>query len=112
MQAASGYHAFWPAGRGIFLSNDKKFMMWINEGDHLRIISLENGGNIQSVFDRFSKAVTCMEAAIKKITKSDQAFLSDLTIGMIACCPSNLGTCMRGSVHILLPKLINKIGFK
>ena len=60
MQAASGYHAFWPSGRGIFLSNDKKFIMWINEGDHLRIISMENGGNIQSVFDRFSKAVTIM----------------------------------------------------
>jgi hypothetical protein len=30
MQAASGYHAYWPFGRGIFLSNDKKFMMWIN----------------------------------------------------------------------------------
>lgn len=30
MQAASGYYAHWPIGRGIFLSNDKKFMMWIN----------------------------------------------------------------------------------
>lgn len=30
MQAASGYYAHWPTGRGIFLSNDKKFMMWIN----------------------------------------------------------------------------------
>ena len=44
MQAASGYHAFWPAGRGIFVSNDEKFLLWINEGDHLRIISMEKGG--------------------------------------------------------------------
>ena len=78
----------------------------------MRIISMESGGDIQSVFDRFSRAVTAMEATIKKITDSDQAFLHDPVIGMIACCPSNLGTCMRGSVHILLPKLIKNIGFK
>ncbi len=30
MQAASGYHEHWPSGRGIFLSHDQKFMMWIN----------------------------------------------------------------------------------
>lgn len=64
------------------------------------------------MFDRFSRAVSIIEATINKITNSEQAFLSDPVIGMIACCPSNLGTCMRGSVHILLPKLIKKIGFK
>lgn len=73
---------------------------------------METGGNIQSVFDRFSKAVRIIEATIKKIANTETAFLSDPIIGMIACCPSNLGTCMRGSVHILLPKLIQKIGFK
>jgi protein-arginine kinase len=72
---------------------------------------MEKGGDIQSVFNRFSKAVVAMEASIKKIMNVDQAFLCDPVIGMIACCPSNLGTCMRGSVHILLPKLIAKIGF-
>lgn len=112
MQAASGYHLHWPIGRGIFVSNDKKFLMWINEGDHLRIISMEQGGSIQSVFDRFSKAVGCIEAGIKQVLGVEKAFLSDPVVGMIACCPSNLGTCMRGSVHILLPKLIEKIGFK
>lgn len=40
MQAGSGYHLHWPIGRGIFVSKDKKFLMWINEGDHLRIISM------------------------------------------------------------------------
>lgn len=36
----------------------------------------------------------------------------DPTLGCITCCPSNLGTAMRGSVHILVPKLIAKIGFE
>jgi len=41
MQASSGYHQDWPHGRGIFVAKDKKFLLWINEGDHIRIISME-----------------------------------------------------------------------
>lgn len=37
--------------------------------------------------------------------------MSDPILGLITCCPSNLGTGMRGSVHIMVPKLIAKIGF-
>jgi len=46
MQAASGYHQHWPQGRGIFISEDKKFLVWINEGDHIRIISMEQGDSV------------------------------------------------------------------
>jgi len=112
MQAASGYHADWPHGRGIFVSNDEKFMMWINEGDHLRIISMEKGGDVKSVFDRLSRGVKAVEEGIKKKTGKEQVFMSHPMMGMITCCPSNLGTCMRGSVHIMLPKLIEKLGFE
>ncbi len=38
--------------------------------------------------------------------------LSDDKLGLITCCPSNLGTAMRGSVHILVPKLISTVGFE
>ncbi len=38
--------------------------------------------------------------------------MSHPNLGMVTCCPSNLGTCMRGSVHILLPKLIEKMGLE
>ena len=32
-------------------------------------------------------------------------------LGSITCCPSNLGTGLRGSVHIKVPKLIERVGF-
>jgi creatine kinase len=38
--------------------------------------------------------------------------MKDEIRGNITCCPSNLGTGMRASVHILVPKLIAKIGFE
>ena len=110
MQAASGYHEHWPQGRGVFLSADKKFVMWINEGDHIRIISMEQGGDVKSVFDRLAKAVKCIESALQEIQGKQDVFMSDKILGIVTCCPSNLGTGMRGSVHILLPKLIKKMG--
>lgn len=72
---------------------------------------MEKGGNVKSVFDRLSRGVKAVEDGIKKKTGRDSVFMSHPILGMIACCPSNLGTCMRGSVHISLPKLIEKIGF-
>ena len=111
MQAASGYHADWPHGRGIFVSNDEKFLLWLNEGDHLRIISMQNDGDIKAVFDRLSRGVKAIEDGLKLITGRMDVFMRDDTLGMITCCPTNLGTAMRGGVHIIIPKLIKRIGF-
>jgi protein-arginine kinase len=37
--------------------------------------------------------------------------MQDKIRGNITCCPSNLGTGMRSSIHILIPKMIAKYGF-
>ena len=110
MQAASGYHADWPHGRGIFVSKTENFLMWLNEGDHLRIISMEMGGDIEATFDRLGKCAQAVEDGLRKITGQQEVYARDDVLGMITCCPTNLGTGMRGSVHILIPKLIKKIG--
>jgi len=111
-QAASGYHSYWPAGRGIFHNKDKTFLLWINEGDHIRIISMEKGGDVKGVFSRLSRGVAAIEAGIKKITGNPEAFLHTEHHGMITCCPSNLGTGLRGSVHIRIPNLLKKKSLK
>ena len=38
--------------------------------------------------------------------------MCDKVLGMITCCPSNLGTALRAGVHIMIPKLIKRIGFE
>jgi protein-arginine kinase len=111
MQASSGYHRFWPKGRGIYCSKDKKILVWVNEGDHLRIISMQNRGSVKNVFAQFSKAVNIIEILLKKETGKDSVFLTDPILGSITCCPTNLGTGIRASVHLLIPKLIKSIGF-
>jgi len=71
--------------------------VWINEEDQLRIISMETGSDIQAVFDRLARAAQQIENVVK--------FSHDEHLGYITSCPTNLGTAMRASVHIKLPKL-------
>ncbi len=94
---AAGLNRDWPEGRGIFHNIDKTFLVWINEEDELRIISMQQGGDIQEVFTRLSNAVSELEKNMK--------FLKSEHLGYITSCPTNLGTAMRASVHIKLPKL-------
>jgi len=87
----------WPSGRGIFHNDAKTFLVWVNEEDQLRIISMQKGAGIKEVFDRLCRAATIIEKVC--------AFAHDDHLGYITSCPTNLGTAMRGSVHIKLPKL-------
>jgi len=94
---ACGLNRDWPSGRGIFHNDAKTFLVWVNEEDQLRIISMQKGSGIREVFDRLSRAA----AAIEKIAK----FAHDEHLGYITSCPTNLGTALRASVHIRLPEL-------
>lgn len=90
----------WPEGRGIFHNDAKTFLVWVNEEDQLRIISMQPGADLHAVFDRLSRAA----ASIEKVAK----FAHDGHLGYITSCPTNLGTALRASVHIRLPKLSQK----
>lgn len=44
----------WPLAAPHPRHNDNKsFLVWVNEEDHLRVISMEKGGNMKEVFRRF-----------------------------------------------------------
>lgn len=34
-------------------NDNKSFLVWVNEEDHLRVISMQKGGNMKEVFRRF-----------------------------------------------------------
>merc|ERR1719411_1151358 len=42
---AGGMARDWPDGRGVYLNHDKTFILWVNEEDHLRIVSMQKGGD-------------------------------------------------------------------
>jgi creatine kinase len=90
----------WPNNRGIFHNETQTALCWVNEEDHCRIISMELGGNIPSVFQRFCDLSNALkESAEKNGTK----LMWNDTLGFLGTCPSNLGTGLRASVMIKLP---------
>merc|ERR1711976_122253 len=96
LQAANACR-YWPTGRGIYHNVDKTFLVWCNEEDHLRIISMQKGGDLKAVYSRLVTAVNEIEKRIP--------FSPHDRFGFLTFCPTNLGTTIRASVHIQLPKL-------
>ncbi|KJH49078.1 arginine kinase [Dictyocaulus viviparus] len=91
LQAANA-NRFWPTGRGIFHNEKKTFLVWVNEEDHLRIISMQPGGDVGAVLGRLIKGLNYIS------TKAPFA--------------RHPRTTVRASVHIKLPKVSAKPEFK
>lgn len=88
---------FWAQGRSIYHTEDKSFLVWVNEEDHMRVISMQPGGDIGMVYQRLINGVETIGENLK--------FVRHSRLGYITFCPSNLGTTIRASVHIRLPQL-------
>ncbi|XP_030375010.1 arginine kinase [Scaptodrosophila lebanonensis] len=93
----AGAYRFWPTGRGIYHNPAKTFLIWVNEEDHLRIISMAQCGDLGDVYNRLVIGIQELE---KNLT-----FARHPRYGNLAACPTNLGTTLRASVHIRLPLL-------
>jgi len=73
--------------------------VWVGEEDHLRIMCMKMGTIITDVFTRLRTALDKIESIPSlKFARSDH-------YGAVTSCPTNLGTGMRASVLIKLPKL-------
>lgn len=83
---------------GIAISEDEKFIVMINEEDHIREQCMEKGFNLYKPY--------------RRLLKIDEEILSSLPIaysdelGFITASPSNLGTGMRASVMLFLPACV------
>ena len=83
----------WPAGRGVFINNAQTFVVWVGEEDHLRIFSIQQGGNLGAVYSRLVDGLGALEAAGLVWARSP-------SLGFLTFCPSNLGTTLRASIHL------------
>ena len=54
---SSGMARDWPDARGIWHNDKKTFLVWVNEEDHLRLISMQTGGDMFAVFKRFCEGI-------------------------------------------------------
>merc|ERR1712037_588550 len=97
----AGMERGWPEGRGIFHNAAKTFLMWVNEEDQSRIISMQKGGDVKGVFERLARGIQAVGDSVK--AESGKEFALSEQYGYIHSCPTNLGTGMRASVHVDLP---------
>jgi creatine kinase len=106
---SSGCGRHWPDARGIFFNDSKTLFVWVNEEDHMRIVSMEKGDGIRATFIRFATACT----EVQKVLKSEgKDFMHNDHHGYILTCPSNLGTGLRAGAHVKLPNLSARKDFK
>eukprot|EP01047_Picozoa_sp_COSAG01_P044542 COSAG01_NODE_4037_length_5412_cov_5.603614_2_plen_455_part_00 len=96
---SAGIAAHWPYGRGVYISEDKGFIIWVGEEDHLRIMCMKKGTVLNEVFDRLKSALDVVNGI------EGLEFAVSENYGVVTSCPTNLGTGMRASVHIQLPSL-------
>merc|ERR1712125_233792 len=94
---------------GIYHNEAKSALVWVNEEDHLRIISMEKGNNIRAVFDRFGGLVKAVEGACKEVGRGLE---TSPEYGNILSCPSNCGTGLRASMMIKIPNASKQPNFK
>ena len=75
----------------------------------MRVISMQNGGDVGAVFERWTRGVQEVEKVIKA---EGRDFMYNDHLGFIGTCPSNLGTGLRASVMIKIPLLSQDARFK
>jgi len=111
---SSGMARDWPDGRGFFVNEEKTLVIWVNEEDHCRIVSMQQGKqgtgghDMTKVFERFCTAIDTVESEMKK---DGYEYMYSPHLGYILTCPSNLGTGIRCGCHVKLPLLSKHASF-
>jgi creatine kinase len=94
----AGISADWPYGRGMYVSEDEDFLVWVGEEDHLRIMAMQQGGNLNKLYERLRGGLEVLQGLLPEFAESPR-------YGNVTSCPSNLGAGMRASLHMKLPVL-------
>lgn len=84
--------------KALYIGEEEKISLMINEEDHLRIQTLTSGLEIKSTFELADKVDTELSNTLEFDFEPD--------FGYLTSCPTNVGTGMRASVLIHLPGLV------
>lgn len=99
--SSANFYDDWPKARGCYKTKDETVLVWINEEDHIRVMSLEPQWNIRDVYAKVKTILKHLEDTV--------GFAYDKNYGFLTSCPTNLGTGMRASVHCNLGNLKKKL---
>lgn len=84
--------------KAIFIGEDEKLSIMVNEEDHLRIQAIQSGLELKSAWEQANQADDELSKSLE--------FDFDSDFGYLTSCPTNVGTGIRASVLIHLPGLV------
>ena len=82
---SSGINEDWPNGRGIFIDDNKEFVVLVNFEDHIQIITICNGGD-------YNKSLSTLLKLLSKFEK--MGYAKHTSLGFLTASPKNLGTAL------------------
>lgn len=97
LKAAQTYR-FWPIGRGFFANDKNNFRAWVNEEEHLQVISCNEGANLGEIYERLVKGMKCLE-------ESNLQFARHTRWGFLAHNLRNIGNTLRVTAIANIPQL-------
>eukprot|EP00747_Dinoflagellata_sp_TGD_P029629 gnl/TRDRNA2_/TRDRNA2_134031_c0_seq1.p1 gnl/TRDRNA2_/TRDRNA2_134031_c0~~gnl/TRDRNA2_/TRDRNA2_134031_c0_seq1.p1 ORF type:complete len:582 (-),score=90.82 gnl/TRDRNA2_/TRDRNA2_134031_c0_seq1:46-1791(-) len=98
----------WPQGRGIFASQTREVVVWCNEEDHMRLVAMQLGSDLRAAFERLMRLLGAVEA---KMGTEGTGFARSDHLGFLSTDLSNLGTGLRASVLLRIPRLSKHASF-
>ena len=93
---AAGINDDYPVGRGVFIEDQREFIVLVNFEDHIQVVMLPQVGvsnNIKSALTRLVKLNHTFEK---------MGFATDAYLGFLTVSPANLGTGMQFQGKIVL----------
>jgi len=106
---SSGFGRHWPDARGVFASDARNIVVWLNDHDHMCAVSTQQGSDLKQAFRRMCSLHGALEAGLEA---SGYAFAKSDRLGYLSSCPSNIGTCLAASAIMRIPMLTAEPRFR
>jgi hypothetical protein len=90
---SAGINEDWPYGRGVFVDENKAFVILVNFEDHIQIFTVDQEGD-------FNKSLSTLIKVLSKFEK--MGYARHPTLGFLTASPQNLGTTLKMSTKIEL----------
>jgi protein arginine kinase len=91
-------HATAEGPRGVMVSSNERVSIMVNEEDHLRIQVLLSGLQLAQTWLEINEIDSMIEKEVEYAYSGQ--------FGYLTCCPTNVGTGLRGSFLLHLPALV------
>eukprot|EP00928_Gymnodinium_smaydae_P002008 TRINITY_DN1070_c0_g2_i2.p1 TRINITY_DN1070_c0_g2~~TRINITY_DN1070_c0_g2_i2.p1 ORF type:complete len:848 (-),score=213.91 TRINITY_DN1070_c0_g2_i2:141-2480(-) len=99
---ASGVGRHWPEARGVYAADSRRLAVFINEDDHVCLMSNDNTGDFSTAYMRAWEAISCMESGLQE---QGETWARDRRLGYLTTSPMDVGAGMQAYVTMRLPML-------